>query len=161
MSIIRRLDMPSSAVFFRQTAAQTFIPAFLPACMPGAISSNTRQREGSVLSSSADAYVDHPSFGHAIISRILQANGYTVGIISQPDWKDERSIRALGRPRLGFLVTGHRNQAGWNVSAGRTSNHNAPSAGGLPQCRPESPGSLYNFGVSGSHRQWTCGTLPL
>ncbi len=53
-----------------------------------------------------DAYVDHPSFGHAIISRILQANGYTVGIISQPDWKDERSIRALGRPRLGFLVTG-------------------------------------------------------
>lgn len=46
-----------------------------------------------------DAYVDHPSFGHAIISRVLEAHGYTVGIISQPDWKDEGSIRILGRPR--------------------------------------------------------------
>ena len=52
-----------------------------------------------------DAYVDHPSFGHAIISRVLQANGYTVGIISQPDWKDENSITILGCPKLGFLVS--------------------------------------------------------
>ncbi len=52
-----------------------------------------------------DAYVDHPSFGHAIISRVLQAHGYSVGIISQPDWKDPKSITALGEPRLGFLVT--------------------------------------------------------
>lgn len=51
-----------------------------------------------------DAYVDHPSFGHAIISRVLEANGYTVGIISQPDWKDPDSISVLGEPRLGFLV---------------------------------------------------------
>ncbi len=53
-----------------------------------------------------DAYVDHPSFGHAIISRILQANGFTVGIISQPDWKDPASISILGEPKLGFIVTG-------------------------------------------------------
>lgn len=52
-----------------------------------------------------DAYVDHPSFGHAIISRILQAHGYTVGIISQPDWRCKESIQILGEPRLGFLVT--------------------------------------------------------
>ena len=52
-----------------------------------------------------DAYVDHPSFGHAIISRTLQAHGYTVGIISQPDWKRDDSITLLGRPRLGFLVS--------------------------------------------------------
>ncbi|MCH5344238.1 MAG: YgiQ family radical SAM protein [Acetatifactor sp.] len=52
-----------------------------------------------------DAYVDHPSFGPAIISRILEANGYRVGIISQPDWKDEESIRVFGRPRLGFIVS--------------------------------------------------------
>ena len=52
-----------------------------------------------------DAYVDHPSFGHAIISRILQQNGYTVGIISQPDFKDVESVTVLGEPRLGFLVT--------------------------------------------------------
>ena len=51
-----------------------------------------------------DAYVDHPSFGHAIISRVLESNGYTVGIISQPDWKDKNSITILGEPKLGFLV---------------------------------------------------------
>lgn len=51
-----------------------------------------------------DAYVDHPSFGHAIISRLLEANGYKVGIISQPDWKNKKSISILGKPRLGFLV---------------------------------------------------------
>ena len=48
--------------------------------------------------------MDHPSFGHAIISRVLQAHGYTVGIISQPDWKDDNSINILGEPRLGFLI---------------------------------------------------------
>ncbi len=53
-----------------------------------------------------DAYVDHPSFGHAIISRVLEAHGYRVGIISQPDWKDPDSISVLGEPRLAFLVMG-------------------------------------------------------
>lgn len=52
-----------------------------------------------------DAYVDHPSFAHAVISRVLEANGYTVGILAQPDWKDEKSILALGEPKLGFLVS--------------------------------------------------------
>lgn len=51
-----------------------------------------------------DAYVDHPSFGPAIISRLLEAHGYKIGIISQPDWKEEASITVFGRPRLGFLV---------------------------------------------------------
>lgn len=54
---------------------------------------------------SGDAYVDHPSFGHAIISRILQAHGYTVGIIAQPDFRTAESISILGEPRLGFLVS--------------------------------------------------------
>ncbi len=53
-----------------------------------------------------DGYVDHPSFGHAIISRVLEDAGYKVGIISQPDWKDPASINILGEPRLGFLVMG-------------------------------------------------------
>ena len=55
---------------------------------------------------SGDAYVDHPSFGHAIITRLLEAHGYRVGIIAQPDWKDPESIRVLGEPRLGFFVSG-------------------------------------------------------
>ena len=53
-----------------------------------------------------DAYVDHPSFGHAIISRVLENAGYSVGIISQPDWKNPQSINVFGKPRLGFLVSG-------------------------------------------------------
>ena len=52
-----------------------------------------------------DAYVDHPSFGHAIISRVLESHGYTVGIIAQPDWKDAESIQILGKPRLAFLIS--------------------------------------------------------
>ena len=52
-----------------------------------------------------DAYVDHPSFGHAIITRVLEHAGYRVGIICQPDWTDPASIAALGEPRLGFLVS--------------------------------------------------------
>ena len=52
-----------------------------------------------------DAYVDHPSFGAAIICRILELHGYSVGIIPQPDWKDDNSINVLGEPRLGFFVS--------------------------------------------------------
>ncbi len=52
-----------------------------------------------------DAYVDHPSFGMAIISRVREHAGYRVGIICQPDWTDPASISALGEPRLGFLIS--------------------------------------------------------
>ncbi len=54
---------------------------------------------------SGDAYVDHSSFGHAIITRLLEAHGYRVGIIAQPDWKDKKSVTLFGEPRLGFLVS--------------------------------------------------------
>ena len=54
---------------------------------------------------SGDAYVDHPSFGHAIITRVLESRGYRVGIIAQPDWKKKESIAVFGEPRLGFLVS--------------------------------------------------------
>ena len=55
---------------------------------------------------SGDAYVDHPSFGVAIITRLLEARGYKVGVIAQPDWRDPASVTVLGEPRLGFLVSG-------------------------------------------------------
>lgn len=51
-----------------------------------------------------DAYVDHPSFGTAIISRLLESKGYKVGIIAQPNWKDANSFNVLGKPKLAFLV---------------------------------------------------------
>ena len=53
-----------------------------------------------------DAYVDHSSFGPAIISRVLESRGYRVGIIAQPDWKSSADITVFDRPRLGFLVSG-------------------------------------------------------
>ena len=55
---------------------------------------------------SGDAYVDHPSFGAAIITRLLESQGYSVGIILQPDWKKKESIALFGEPRLAFLVSG-------------------------------------------------------
>lgn len=51
-----------------------------------------------------DAYVDHPSFGHAIISRVLESHGYTVGIIPQPNWKNADDFKKLGKPKYAFLV---------------------------------------------------------
>lgn len=52
-----------------------------------------------------DAYVDHPSFGAAVIGRTLERHGYRVGILAQPNWKDKQAFKALGEPRLGFMVT--------------------------------------------------------
>lgn len=54
---------------------------------------------------SGDAYVDHPSFGTAVISRVLESKGFTVGVIPQPDWRNQESVCVLGKPRLGFLVS--------------------------------------------------------
>ena len=54
---------------------------------------------------SGDAYVDHPSFGHAIITRLLESRGYRVGSIAQPDWRKPESVQVFGEPRLGFLVS--------------------------------------------------------
>ncbi len=78
--------------------------AFLPICKQDMLDAGYDQFDFVYVI--GDAYVDHPSFGHAIISRILEYNGYSVGIISQPDWKDPQSIAIYGRPRLGFLVSG-------------------------------------------------------
>lgn len=77
---------------------------FLPVCRQDMTERQIKQMDFVYVI--GDAYVDHPSFGHAIISRILDAHGYKVGIISQPDWKDEESIAIYGRPRLGFLISG-------------------------------------------------------
>ena len=76
---------------------------FLPISKEDLVRENIEQLDFVYIS--GDAYVDHPSFGTAIISRILVDHGYTVGIIAQPDWKDDTSISILGEPRLGFLVS--------------------------------------------------------
>lgn len=55
---------------------------------------------------SGDAYVDHPSFGHAIIARVLEAYGFTVAICAQPDWKKDEDLLQYGKPNYGYMVTG-------------------------------------------------------
>jgi uncharacterized radical SAM protein YgiQ len=92
-----------------------------------------------------DAYVDHPSFGPAIISRILEAHGYKVAIISQPDWKKDSSIDVFGRPRLGFLVCGGNMDSMVNhytVSKKRRQN-DAYSPGGKMGLRPDYATTVY------------------
>ena len=76
---------------------------FLPICKQDMIDRGWEQLDFVYIS--GDAYVDHPSFGHAIITRILESHGFKVGIIAQPDWKDKESIAVYGEPRLGFLVS--------------------------------------------------------
>ena len=76
---------------------------FLPVCKKDMLDRGWQQLDFVYVS--GDAYVDHPSFGPAIIMRTLEAHGYKVGIIAQPDWKDKTSIMEYGEPRLGFLVS--------------------------------------------------------
>lgn len=92
-----------------------------------------------------DAYVDHPSFGHAIISRVLESHGYRVGIISQPDWKDEDSITVLGRPRLAFLVSGGNMDSMVNhyFVSGKHRPADAYTPGGEPYKRPDHATVVY------------------
>ena len=92
-----------------------------------------------------DAYVDHPSFGHAIISRVLEANGYRVGIISQPDWKDESSITVLGKPKLGFLISGGNMDSMVNhyFVSGKHRQADAYTPGGVPYKRPDHATVVY------------------
>lgn len=101
-----------------------------------------------------DAYVDHPSFGHAIISRVLETHGYSVGIISQPDWKDEESIRILGRPRLAFLISAGNMDScvnHYSVSKKRRST-DAYTPGGVMGKRPDHATVVYGNLIRKSYR---------
>ncbi len=92
-----------------------------------------------------DAYVDHPSFGHAIISRVLEAHGFRVGIISQPDWKHKESVMTFGRPRLGFLVSsGNMDSMVNHYTVSKKRRHNdAYTPGGVFGKRPDYAAIVY------------------
>ena len=92
-----------------------------------------------------DAYVDHPSFGVAIISRVLEAEGFRVAILSQPDYKSPEDFKRFGRPRLGFLVTGGNIDsmvAHYTVSKKRRS-YDYYSPGGKMGLRPDRATIVY------------------
>lgn len=92
-----------------------------------------------------DAYVDHSSFGPAIISRVLESRGFKVGIIPQPDWKNPESVNVFGRPRLGFLISGGNMDSMVNhytVSKKRR-HEDAYSPGGVMGKRPDHATVVY------------------
>lgn len=94
---------------------------------------------------SADAYVDHPSFGAAIIARVLESQGFRVGVLAQPDWRREESFLALGKPRLAFLVSGGNidSMVAHYTVAKRRRSEDEYSPGGKAGYRPDRPTIVY------------------
>ena len=94
---------------------------------------------------SGDAYVDHPSFAAALICRLLERHGYRVGIVAQPDWRDEQSILAMGRPRLGALIgAGNLDSMLSKLTAGRRARReDRYSPGGRTGLRPDRATIVY------------------
>ena len=100
-----------------------------------------------VILFSGDAYVDHPSFGAAVIGRTLEASGYRVAIVPQPDWHgDFRDFRKLGRPRLFFGIAPGAMDSMVNkyTAARRLRSEDAYSPNGRHDCRPEYPTIVYS-----------------
>ena len=93
-----------------------------------------------------DAYVDHPSFGAAIITRLLESQGYSVGMISQPDWKKKESIAVFGEPRLAFLVSSGNMDSMVNhyTVAKKHRRQDAYSPGGQMGLRPDRAVTVYS-----------------
>ena len=96
-----------------------------------------------------DSYVDHPSFGISIISRILEDKGYSVGIIAQPDWKSDRDFKKLGAPRFAFLITGGNidSMVAHYTSAKKKRSDDAYTAGGKAGKRPDRATIVYSQAV--------------
>ena len=98
---------------------------------------------------SGDAYVDHPSFAAAILSRALEAEGFRIGIIPQPNWKDPMSYTVLGRPRFGFLVSAGNmdSMVAHYTAAKRKRSDDAYSPGGKNGKRPDRATLVYVEGI--------------
>lgn len=92
-----------------------------------------------------DAYVDHPTFGVAIISRVLESHGYKVAILSQPDWRTDKDFTRFGKPRLGFMVTAGNidSMVAHYTAARRKRSSDAYSPGGKTGFRPDRAITVY------------------
>jgi len=102
-----------------------------------------------------DAYVDHPSFGSAIISRLLESRGYRVGMICQPDWKQKESVQVFGEPRLGFLVSAGNMDSMVNhyTVSGKHRQKDAYSPGGEMGHRPDRAATVYSNLIRQSYKK--------
>ena len=99
-----------------------------------------------ILFVSADAYVDHPSFSCALICRLLEANGYRVGIVAQPNWRDPESLKAMGRPRLCCMIGGGNidSMVAHYTSTKKKRSEDMYSPGGKAGFRPDRPTIVYS-----------------
>lgn len=101
--------------------------------------------EVDVVLVTGDAYVDHPSFGAAVIGRVLEAAGYRVAVLPQPDWRSAKPFRALGRPRLAFAITAGNMDSMVNryTAHKRRRSEDAYSPDGHPDLRPDRAATVY------------------
>ena len=137
-------ETPTALYDFPKYWAECLLPApFLP--MSRAEMDQLGWDSCDVILVTGDAYVDHPSFGMAVIGRVLEAQGYRVGIISQPDWRDVESFRQLGQPNLYFGVTaGNMDSMINRYTADRRLRHDdAYTAGDLGGKRPDRAVTVY------------------
>ncbi len=116
---------------------------FLPVCRADMLELGLEQLDFVYVT--GDAYVDHPSFGSAIIARILQSRGFSIGFICQPDWNDPESITEYGEPRLGFLVSAGNMDSMVNhyTVAKRHRQKDAYTPGGVMGKRPDRAVTVY------------------
>lgn len=137
-------EIPTALYDFPKYWAECLLPApFLP--MSRAEMDQLGWDSCDVILVTGDAYVDHPSFGMAVIGRVLEAQGYRVGIISQPDWRDVESFRELGQPNLYFGVTaGNMDSMINRYTADRRQRHDdAYTAGDQGGKRPDRAVTVY------------------
>lgn len=110
---------------------------FLPVCREDMADLGIQQLDFIIVT--GDAYVDHPSFGTAIISRVIEAEGYTVGVISQPDWRSDRDFTRFGRPKYAFLVNSGNidSMVAHYTAAKKRRSEDAYTPGGVAGKRPD------------------------
>ena len=116
---------------------------FLPVCRQDLIDRNIEQVDFVFVS--GDAYVDHPSFAASLLGRLLEANGYTVAILAQPDYRNVEEFRQFGQPKLGFLVSaGAMDSMVSNYTANnKPRSEDAYAHGGVAGHRPDRATNIY------------------
>ncbi len=138
------MDGPYPPWMTRRGSGRAFLERYLPETSEDA-SRHRGWDELDVIIVTGDAHVDHPSFGAAMIGRLLESHGYRVGILAQPDWKDPAAFRRLGRPRLFFGVTaGNMDSMLANrTSRGKRRSSDSYSPSGRPGLRPDRATIVY------------------
>jgi hypothetical protein len=133
-----------------KTDTSSQIQSFIPTCRAEMQARGWDELD--VLFISGDAYVDHPSFGVPLLARLLEAKGWRVGIIAQPDWRDPEAFRAMGPPRLCVAVSSGAMDSMVNhyTAAKKVRNDDAYTPGGRAGARPNRALIAYTAAVKGA-----------